>query len=56
MMHSNKEDLLYLYYLALPSAEIGVADGSEEDLDSDLHFLGRMNLNLLDHEGLSGTI
>ena len=42
-------------YLALPIAEISVADWSIEDLDSNLHFLRGINLNFLYDKGLSRT-
>lgn len=42
-------------YISFPSAEIGVAYGSEEDFDSNLHFLRRVDTDLFDDQRLPGT-
>lgn len=58
-MHTDIEKLMHRLicsYLASPCAEIGVANGSVKNFDSNLKFLRRMNKNFLHHEGFSGTI
>lgn len=43
------------FILSFPSAEIGMANGSEEDFDSNLHFLGRVDPDLFDDQRLART-
>ena len=40
-------------YLTEPGAEVGVADGSEQNPDSDLHAFGRVDLHVLHDQGLA---
>lgn len=42
-------------YLSFPSTKISVTDRGEEDLDSDLQFLWRVDLNLFHHKRLPRT-
>lgn len=48
--------LTYMLYLAFPSTEIRVTDGSKENLNSDLHFLRWIYLHLFYHQRLPWTI
>lgn len=46
------DEHVIFFDLGFPEINIGVAEGGEENLDSDLHFLRRRHLHFLNHQRL----